>query len=125
MYGVQKPSEYDALDSFNYRQWFHRVYKYILSRVKVKTVTTTYTIEDDVFYTRADATAGAFTITLPPALPYSGRRVFVKKIDASGNAVTVSRAGTDTIEGSNTVSLAAQWNSQEFISNGNTMWEKI
>ena len=125
MYGVQKPSEYDPLDSFNYRQWFYRVYSHILSTVKVKTTTAAYTVENDIFYVRADATSGVITITLPTASVYPGRRIFIKKIDASGNAVTVSRGGTDTIEGSNTITLAAQWNSQELISNGNTMWEQL
>jgi hypothetical protein len=56
---------------------------------------------------RANAIGGALTITLP--VPLAGRRVTVKKIDASGNAVTLN-AGAVTIDGAGTLVLAAQWN---------------
>ena len=125
MYGVKKPSEYEKVESFTYKQWFQSVYGYILSRVNIANVTTSYSIVANVFYVRGDATAGAITITLPPAVDCGGRRIFIKKIDASANAVTISRSGSDTIEGANTMALAAQWNKQELISNGNNMWEKM
>lgn len=59
-----------------------------------------------------DATSGAFTITLPVAGSQNGSRILiVKKVDNSVNAVTVSRAGSDTIDGATTVPLAAQYDS--------------
>lgn len=125
MYGLKRPSEYDKTESHAYRQWFNSIYQYVVSRINLVTKTASYTVEANVFYVRMDCTGGALTVTLPTASTYPGRRLFIKKIDASGNAVTISRSGTDTIEGSNTMSLAAQWNSQELISNGNTMWEKM
>lgn len=42
-----------------------------------------------------DATAAAFTVTLPPAT--AGRVVAVRKGDSSANAVTITADGTDTI----------------------------
>lgn len=42
----------------------------------------------------ADATTAAFTITLPAA-PADKSRITVKKIDASTNAVTIARGGSD------------------------------
>jgi hypothetical protein len=125
MYGLKKPSQYEDVNQYSYKLWFQSIYNYVLSRVKVVTTTAALTVMDDTYYVRVDCTGGALTITLPSALSYPGRRILIKKIDATGNAVTISRSGTDTIEGSNTMSLAAQWNKQELISNGNTMWEKL
>jgi hypothetical protein len=82
-------------------------------------------VEPQIYYVRADATGGAFTVTLPAANLNIGRRMFIKKVDASGNAVTVSRSGSDTIEGSNTVSLAAQWDKLQIISGAENSWEVI
>jgi hypothetical protein len=56
-----------------------------------------------------DATGGAFTVTLPEARSALGLRVTIKRTNAGANAVTVSRSGTDTIDGSNTTSLASQY----------------
>ena len=125
MYGVQTPPVGDAVDTFVYKQWFQSVYRYVVSRTKVITITTSYTIESDMFYIRADATGGILTVTLPAANQYSGRQILIKKVDASVNAVTVGITGTDTIEGAASVSLAAQWAGQGFISNGNNGWEKV
>jgi hypothetical protein len=57
---------------------------------------------------RANAVGGAMTITLP-ATPTLGRRLTVKKIDASANAVTVAGGGP-TIDGAANRALAVQWN---------------
>lgn len=125
MYGIQPLDDYTDIRSVSWKIWFKLLYDYVTSRVKLVTVTSAYTFAVDVFYVRADATAGAFTVTLPAALTCSGRQVVIKKIDSSVNAVTISRSGTDTIEGSSTMSLAAQWDKQILISNGNTGWEKL
>lgn len=50
--------------------------------------------------TRMDATAAARTVNLPPAITNEiGRVHIIRKIDASTNTVTISRNGTDTIDG--------------------------
>jgi len=51
-------------------------------------------------------------------------RQTIKKTDASANAVTVDGNGAETIDGSTTVSLAAQWDFITVVSNG-TNWIKI
>lgn len=66
-----------------------------------------------------NATGGATTIKLP-ASPTSGSWVGVKKIDASGNAVTIDGNG-HTIDGAATQALAAQWNAKTAVWNG-TAW---
>ena len=54
---------------------------------------------------RADATAGGFTVTLPAA-PAADSTVWVKKIDATTNTVTVQRGnGTDVFNETNGPSL--------------------
>lgn len=70
-----------------------------------------------------DASGGAKTITLPAA-SCVGFTVTVKKSDSSGNAVTVSRASSATIEGSTTVSLGSQYSWVRLIADG-TNWKKI
>lgn len=72
----------------------------------------------------ADATGGAFAVTLPAAS--STDKVFmIKKIDSSGNAVTVTRAGSDTIEGATTVALSAQYSWIIVQSDGTSAWKVI
>lgn len=60
---------------------------------------------DDVVL--ADATGGAFPVTLPTAVGAAGRTVTVKKVDASVNAVTVASAG-GTIDGAVSIAMATQ-----------------
>ena len=55
-----------------------------------------------------NATAGAKTV-VPPVAPDTGRTVTIKKVDSSGNAVTVDPTAALTIDGAATYSLATQW----------------
>lgn len=66
-----------------------------------------------------NASGAARTITLPT--PTSGKIIRVKKTDSSANAVTISRSSTETIDGNNSVSLAAQYDSYTMVSDG-TNW---
>ena len=70
---------------------------------------------------QANATGGAFTVTLPTAATSTNLRYTVKKIDSSANAVTIQGNGAETIDGSNTQTLAAQWQALTMVSNG-TSW---
>lgn len=56
-----------------------------------------------------DATAGAITVNLPKAAESNGRILNIKKIDASGNAVTIDGDGAETIDGAATAVIALQW----------------
>lgn len=125
MYGITRSPEYAELNAYPFKRWFASIYDFIQTTIALKTVTAAYTIEATLFYIRGDATAGAFAVTLPPALNLQGRQILIKKVDASGNAVTVTAAGGDTIEGAGTVVLAAQWAKTLLISNGNATWEKV
>lgn len=95
-------------------------------RLPVSTKTTAYaaTAADSVIL--VNATGGAVAITLPAATAAPGQMIRVKKIDSSGNAVTVVRAGSDTIEGSTSaISLGAQWNFTTLVTDGTSQWLKF
>ena len=88
----------------------------------VVSVTTTYTVlTDDSYLVLCDATAGAFTVTLPAAASSTNVRVTIKKTDVSANAVTVDGNAAETIDGAATFSLPAQWDAVTISCNG-TAW---
>jgi len=89
----------------------------------VKTVTGTYTAANDAVI-RCDASAGAFTISLPTASGIKGKAYLIKKVDSSTNAVTIDPYGTETIDGAATVTLASQYDSVIVVSDG-TNWMKF
>jgi hypothetical protein len=49
-------------------------------------------------------------------------KALIKKTDSSANAVTVTRAGSDTIEGASSKPLAKGYASLTLISNGTNEW---
>lgn len=71
-----------------------------------------------------NATGGALAPVLPAASAAAGQLLTYQKIDASGNAVTVTRAGSDTIDGATTVALAAQWDRVTLFSDGGSAWHR-
>jgi hypothetical protein len=95
-----------------------------LHMTNVLTKTAAYTMLTSDFTVLADATAAAFTVTLPPA-QNKGQILFVKKIDSSVNVVTVAAAGADTIEGSASVALSTQNSAQTLISDGVSKWYRV
>ena len=95
---------------------------YIVARYDKETQTTGFTVSKRT--TRVNATGGAVTATLPTATSAAGKHFTIKKIDASGNAVTVDGDGAETIDGAATYSLATQYKSVTVASNG-TSWDII
>jgi hypothetical protein len=71
--------------------------------------------------TLCDATSNPITVYLPLASTCEGNIYTVKKVDSSSNAVTVSRSGSDLIDGQTSVTIADQYVSISFQSNG-TEW---
>lgn len=74
---------------------------------------------------RVAASGGPRTITLPLAESMVGREYTIKKVDVTSNAVTVQRSGSDLIDGANTATLSAQWDSITVKSNGDNRWDII
>lgn len=72
---------------------------------------------------RCDATGGSFTVTLPSAA-IAGQQVAVKLLATTGaNTVTVSRAGSDTINNAaTTIVLTLTDEAVVFTSNGSGVW---
>lgn len=73
-------------------------------------VTSNVTLDTTMQMVTADATSGAITVTLPACIStIFGRKYNVIKIDSSINAVTITRAGSDTINGATTLALSTQY----------------
>lgn len=88
----------------------------------ITTQTTTYSVGALDWTILCDATGGSFAITLPAASAFSGRYVFIKKIDSSANTCTLTRAGSDTIDGATTQVIDTQWTGFGVQSNGTSLW---
>jgi hypothetical protein len=88
----------------------------LYSSVIDKSANYTVVIGDAGALIRASTTSGAITITLPQisTVP-DGFKVAVVKWTGDSNAVTVSRSGSDTINGATSVSISAQYSSTTFV----------
>ena len=87
--------------------------------------TAAYTILDTDRIVLVDATSGPLTMTLPSAADAEPHLFAVKKTDASGNAVTVARAGSDTIDGATSKVLSARYELLLIISDKGTAWHVL
>ncbi|MDB4952091.1 MAG: hypothetical protein JWM27_4740 [Gemmatimonadetes bacterium] len=84
-----------------------------------------YTLTTSDAIVDVDATGAARVITLPSAVTVgSGRTYRITKVDASANAVTITPAAGQTINGAATKALTAQWQSALLYSNG-TVWRAV
>ncbi|MDZ4843936.1 MAG: hypothetical protein SH857_00150, partial [Chitinophagales bacterium] len=91
---------------------------------KIKSVTSfddPYTAGEEVVIV-VDATLGAMQVRLPAAATVPNRTYIIKKIDASGNAVTINPDGVETIDGVLTPTLITQYNFIRVISTGTTWY---
>lgn len=86
-----------------------------------RTVTAATTVTLDDYLVCGDATGAAFDVTLPSVRKAAGRTFKVKRLNA-GNTVTVTAAGTDTIDGSATYPLSAQFEAVTVVSDGTDWW---
>ena len=70
---------------------------------------------------RVTTTSGAITITLPLISgQVDGFKIAIVKWSSDGNAVTVSRSGSDTINGATSYSIATQYSSAIFVADFET-----
>lgn len=74
-------------------------------------------------YQFIDASGDNEVVTLPAASTV--KEFTIKKVDSSANTVTVTRAGSDTIDGATTYVLYAQYQSVTICSNGGTAWRIV
>ena len=88
------------------------------ARLRVVTVSSNYNANANEIVL-ADASAGAITVTLPS--PQADAIVNVKKIDSSGNAVTIDGAGAN-IDGEASIQITTQYESYTLVSDGTNWW---
>lgn len=82
----------------------------LLGRVNDRRITTTYTATEDDDTILGAASGGAFTITLPTVdEALRGKLFTIVKTDNSVNAITVQGTGGQTIDGSASASVSAQY----------------
>lgn len=74
-------------------------------QVRSVDASTTATSLDEVV--TVDATAGAVTLTLPPAAANLGKRLTLVKTDASANSASFAASGSDSLHG--TAGTTTQW----------------
>lgn len=86
----------------------------------VKTSTYTASSFDDLIPT--DASGGAFPVNLPAASTYVGKILTLIKTDSSLNAVTIARAGSDTINGLTSTTLNSENETIRLQSDGVSKW---
>ncbi len=84
----------------------------------LSTISSTYTATPTDHILLADASAGAFIITLPTSVGNSGREYIIKKIDSSLNIITIKGTSSETIDSSTTFDLELQDESVNIYSNG-------
>lgn len=87
-----------------------------------RTVTASFTANNDYQLYLIDATTGNVTATLPPAAAYKNKTFMFKRIDASGNSVTLARSSTNTIDGATSQSMASQYDFYAVHSNGSNWY---
>jgi hypothetical protein len=75
----------------------------------LRTETANYTAVSTDHTILADATGGAFTITLPAASGLAGKIYTIKRINSGGNDVTIDANASETIDGDTTKVLNAHW----------------
>lgn len=89
------------------------------------TVTATSLTAPVAPYGRFEASGAGTTITLFGCTAATkGYNVEVKRVDASNN-ITVSRSGTDTIDGATTDLLAVNYQATQYVCNGSGGWRRF
>lgn len=86
--------------------------------VATKTSNYTATSSDDLILCNTNA----FTVTLPAVSSNSGKVLRIQKIGSDTNAITIARAGSDTINGATSYVLSTQYEEVMIVSDGTATW---
>lgn len=81
-------------------------------------VATATTLTADHFMVAVNASSGSVTITLPAAASHTDRIYTIKKIDSSGNKVTIDGNSDEKIDGEETVDLNLQYSYVTIVCDG-------
>lgn len=90
--------------------------------VDITTLTANFTLRKSDYVVEANATSGAFTITLPAA-PVTGQVYYIVRINSGANNVTID-GNAKNINGAATLVLSNQYDTAQIVYNG-TQWLKI
>jgi hypothetical protein len=103
-------------------KWTAQIPRRPLSPVSVNFGLSPYSVleADDVIL--ADSSGGAVTVGLPAVALSDGRVVYVKKVDASGNAVSADGDGAELVDGLATFDLLVQYESVTLFCDGSQWW---
>lgn len=85
-----------------------------------------YTPTADDLFLVVDTTGGNITINLPSIATYPGKYIKIKKIVAA-NSVTINRAGSDTIEGTETAVVITSQNKSYtlYAESSSSTWRQV
>lgn len=92
--------------------------------VEVRTVSATYTMLDIDSMILAGATAADVSVFLLTAAGREGQVISVKKTDSSSNLVVIDPAGSETVDGSTTISLSSE-NACWMLQSDGTNWRVL
>jgi hypothetical protein len=86
--------------------------------VAISTKTANYTVQlgDNVLL--ANAASNSVTFTLPPAASATGHVFFLKKVDATANAMIIQANGAELIDGVNSKTSTTQYESFTLVTDG-------
>ncbi len=96
-----------------------------LSSLVLPTTTTTsssFSVLSTHHTVRCDCTSNNITANLPAASSNTGLVLVIKKVDSTGNTVTIDGNGTDLIDGNSTLAISTQYGTYTVQSNG-TGWD--
>lgn len=86
------------------------------------TITASTTLTTAQTVVLCDTSGGDIVVTLPAVSGHDGTRYFIKKIDGSGNIVTIDGNGAETIDEVLTKVISTQYDSLEIVCDGSEWW---
>ncbi len=104
--GPQGPSGADALNG----------------PINISTKNSSYVILSTDGFLLANCSSGNIVFTLPTASSSASKVKYCKKIDSTTNTMTVMGAGSDLIDGANTIVTDVQYESFSFVCDGAQWW---
>jgi hypothetical protein len=110
------------IQGYNGYHWIDLLWQ---NRSLKKITAATYSIDENDDIVLIDATSNNVTITLQLVANRNGRTLHFKRIDNSGFTVTIQRSGSDTVDGSTSITLAAYVNKYLVAVVVDTMWRSF
>jgi hypothetical protein len=121
---IRKPIPTLKYDSAYMARWFNSIWIYCQGSNNISPVkTAAFTVDLVTMNYPCNTTSAGFTATLPPALGLKGKPYWFKNV-GSANTLTVSRAGTDTIDTGTTLALTAG-QAATLVSDGVSKWYQV